>query len=226
MSRLCSQLSETAPTWGRLVAPWAEYVARALWSTASRTESLATRLTQQHRREAKGSSPLPPPVPTPRRENICRGCGKSIRSERTHCGRCAIDSATQRIISAAEIGRQASKSPEAPAKQRVNRRRTHRHARRGIRRLNLLGSRVISTPRRSNLGLQQSPVARSPEGLAYHAGMPAASGKGIDRTHGTGGGWQRWLEFQTRDRAKAGASANGCPQTIESTHSKKKASTK
>jgi len=28
MSRLCSQLSETAPTWGKLVAPWAEYVAR------------------------------------------------------------------------------------------------------------------------------------------------------------------------------------------------------
>jgi CRISPR-associated endonuclease Cas1 len=57
-SSLCSKLSETAPTWGRLVAPWAEYVARAFWTTTSKSKVSATRLTQQHRREAKGSSPL------------------------------------------------------------------------------------------------------------------------------------------------------------------------
>src|SRR6266852_8960584 len=31
-SNLCSKLSETAPTWGRLVAPWAEYIAHSLCS--------------------------------------------------------------------------------------------------------------------------------------------------------------------------------------------------
>src|SRR5207248_5976746 len=46
MSRLCSQLSETAPTWGRLVAPWAEYVARTLWTPTSRPKAIPTRLTQ------------------------------------------------------------------------------------------------------------------------------------------------------------------------------------
>ena len=30
MTHLCARLSETAPTWGKLVAPWAEYVARDL----------------------------------------------------------------------------------------------------------------------------------------------------------------------------------------------------
>ena len=62
MSRLCSELSETAPTWGRLVAPWAEYVVRALWNTTSKSILPPTRLTQRHKREAKGKSPIPPAV--------------------------------------------------------------------------------------------------------------------------------------------------------------------
>jgi CRISPR/Cas system-associated endonuclease Cas1 len=33
MSYLCVRLSETAPVWGKLVAPWAEHVARTLWDT-------------------------------------------------------------------------------------------------------------------------------------------------------------------------------------------------
>jgi hypothetical protein len=73
-SGLCSKLSETAPTWGKLVAPWAEFVAHSLWSgRASRARSVSgfkTPLTQSHRREAKGS-----PVPKaqlPRIERACR----------------------------------------------------------------------------------------------------------------------------------------------------------
>lgn len=49
-SALCSKLSETATTWGKLVAPWAEYIVRELWtSTRKSTSSQAlppTRLTQ------------------------------------------------------------------------------------------------------------------------------------------------------------------------------------
>src|SRR6266478_3914336 len=54
---LCSKLSETAPTWGRLVGPWAEYVAHSLYSGRSArsgcVRGLRTPLTQCHRREAK-----------------------------------------------------------------------------------------------------------------------------------------------------------------------------
>jgi CRISPR-associated endonuclease Cas1 len=122
-SSLCSKLSETAPTWGRLVAPWAEYVARALWATPSRLKIPATRLTQQHRREAKGSSPLPPDIPTPRRENLCRGCGKTIRRGRAHCADCTIGEATERLASAARLGRVAARHAESRAKHSVSRRR-------------------------------------------------------------------------------------------------------
>ena len=115
-STLCSKLSETAPTWGRLVAPWAEYVARALWTRTAQSKFPATRLTQQNRREAKGSSPLSPDIRIPRRENLCRGCGKTIRIGRTHCGQCAIEGATQRLAEAARLGRLAARSPEARAK--------------------------------------------------------------------------------------------------------------
>ena len=39
-SHLCAQLGQTAPVWGKLGAPWAEYVARMLWATVSQSKSL------------------------------------------------------------------------------------------------------------------------------------------------------------------------------------------
>jgi CRISPR-associated endonuclease Cas1 len=124
-THLCAKLGETAPTWGRFVAPWAEYVAQRLWATTSRPRIPATRLTQQHRREAKGSAPLPPDVPSPRHENICRGCGKTIRDGRVHCAQCAVDGATERLINAARVGRAIAHSPEARSKEGE---KQHRHA--------------------------------------------------------------------------------------------------
>jgi CRISPR-associated endonuclease Cas1 len=122
MSRLCSQLSETAPTWGRLVAPWAEHVARSLCSTTLQRKIPTTRLTQQHKREAKGAPSLPRPIAPPRRENVCRGCGKTIEQRHTHCADCAIDGATERLVSAAKRGRVAARSPESRAKHSASRR--------------------------------------------------------------------------------------------------------
>ena len=46
-SSLCTKLSETASTWGKLVAPWAEYVAHMLWAGRSSSKGPATRLTQR-----------------------------------------------------------------------------------------------------------------------------------------------------------------------------------
>lgn len=126
MSSLAVKLSETAPTWGRAVAPIAEWVAGTLWSRErkpSRDFALPTRLTQRHKRVAKGKSPLPPPIPPPRRENLCRGCGKVIRIGRTNCGGCSIEGATERLISAASLGRVAARSPESRAKHVASRQR-------------------------------------------------------------------------------------------------------
>ena len=125
---LTARLSETAPTWGKLVAPWAEYVAQTLWATTAlpRTRSLMpTRLTQRHRREVKGS-PLLPMVEPPTIERLCRGCGKTIRDGRNHCANCAVTGATERLVKAAQVGRIASHSPEALAKEAESQRQ---HAR-------------------------------------------------------------------------------------------------
>jgi hypothetical protein len=126
MSTLAVELAQTARIWGRAVAPFAEWVARNLWSRSTksvRQGAPPTRLTQRHKREAKGAPSFPRVEPTPPPETLCRGCGKTIRIGRSHCGKCAIEGATQRLADAARLGRATSHSPDARAKQRATRRR-------------------------------------------------------------------------------------------------------
>jgi len=116
---LTLKLSETGPIWGRLIAPWTEYVARTIWRGArySKTqEMMPTPLTQQHRRQAKGNQVVPS-TRLPNHDRVCRGCGKSIRSGRTDCAKCAVEPATKRLIEAARIGRLAGHSAAALAKE-------------------------------------------------------------------------------------------------------------
>ncbi len=123
MSRLCSQLSETAPMWGRLIAPWAEYVSRSLSSTTPQRKIPATRLTQQNRRVAKSVPSFPKPIPPPRRETVCRGCGKTIQDGRANCASCSVDDATRNMLNAARIGRQTANAPEAQVKRAITQRK-------------------------------------------------------------------------------------------------------
>jgi CRISPR-associated endonuclease Cas1 len=122
------RLSETAPIWGRAVAPIAEWVAQQLWSTTRKrveTDLPPTRLTQTRRREAKGISSTPT-RPAARVENLCRGCGKSISSGREHCAACAVSPATERLAVASRLGRAAAQSRGALAKQADSQRRHSR----------------------------------------------------------------------------------------------------
>jgi CRISPR-associated endonuclease Cas1 len=124
-SNLCSKLSETALTWRKLVAPWAEYVAHSLRAGRSArggsVPGLKTPLTQAHRREAK-AVPVPKPK-IPKAAHVCRGCGKPIRKEHEDCGTCAVANATGRLVKVARIGRAAAQSPEARAKHAESERR-------------------------------------------------------------------------------------------------------
>jgi hypothetical protein len=120
MSHLCTKLSGTSSVWGKLVAPWAEYVARAL-STATKSgrewnSTPPTRLTQQHRTEAKGKV-WTPSVKFSKADHLCRGCGKRILDGRTQCGKCAVSDSTERLVKAAAIGRQTANGPEAQLKR-------------------------------------------------------------------------------------------------------------
>jgi hypothetical protein len=58
MGPFATRLSETAPTWGRAVAPVAEWVAQAFWSSSrgsSKKDAIPTRLTQRRRSEGRGN---------------------------------------------------------------------------------------------------------------------------------------------------------------------------
>jgi CRISPR-associated endonuclease Cas1 len=117
------RLSETAPIWQRAVAPIAELVARAIWSTIRRPDTpLATRLTQSNKRESKGKL-MPAPRPAPQPQNICLGCGKDVTGRSTHCGVCAVEVSRAKMLEIAKQGRIASKTPQARARLSTTQRR-------------------------------------------------------------------------------------------------------
>jgi CRISPR-associated endonuclease Cas1 len=122
VSGLCKKLSETSSVWRKLVAPWAEYVAQALW-TASKDKHHTdlirpTRLTQQRRTEAKGGV-WAPRIKPPKSEHVCPGCGKTIQDRSKECVRCAVSTATKKMLDAARIGRLTANGPEAQAKRAI-----------------------------------------------------------------------------------------------------------
>jgi hypothetical protein len=120
MASMCTKLSATAPAWRKLIAPWAEHVARTLWTSAkaarTRNSVFATRLTQQRRKEAKGHVWIST-MEAPKTDHLCRGCGKTIEGRSTNCAECAGIVSTERLVYASQLGRVAARSPQARAKQ-------------------------------------------------------------------------------------------------------------
>jgi CRISPR/Cas system-associated endonuclease Cas1 len=119
MSNLCVRLSETAPTWGKLVAPWAEWVAQALWNSIRKATrknyTLPTRLTQRRRSEGRGNEFVLNAAPAPHPERICQGCGATTRGGR-HCPKCGREISRKRLIELAKVGRIKAQTPESRQK--------------------------------------------------------------------------------------------------------------
>jgi hypothetical protein len=125
MGTFAAKLSETTPVWGKLVAPWAEYVARTLWDKTPQSKSgslIPTRLTQQHRREAKGRPPFPS-VEVPKPDSVCRSCGKQIRKGKAYCWQCASTVTLENF----DAGRKTAQRPEFLAKRSATQRQ-HKQA--------------------------------------------------------------------------------------------------
>jgi ribosomal protein L37E len=125
VSQFCAKLSETAPTWAKLIAPWAEYVARTLWTRTSRSivrRPLPTPLTQQHRRQAK-NRPSFPRVETPKPDRLCRRCGKQIRRDKRFCAVCGVTVTRENF----DVGRKAAQRAESLAKRSATQ-RIHKEA--------------------------------------------------------------------------------------------------
>jgi len=126
MGSFAVRLSETARTWGRAVAPIAEWVAHELWSPTSkraRPRLPATRLTQNHKREAKGVSMDVPPRESPKPPRICLGCGAPIIYGKNFCSSCGVIVARDELIKSAKRGRIAAQSLEAQAHRTETQRR-------------------------------------------------------------------------------------------------------
>lgn len=126
MGSFAVRLSETAPTWARAVAPVAEWVSRALWSTTPtyrRRDQPATRLTETTRREAKGVTSGLPAEPPPRPQSFCRNCGATIGRGRTYCTICSNALNTVGLVKAAQLGRVASHTDQAENRRAETQRR-------------------------------------------------------------------------------------------------------
>ena len=123
MSSLTQRVSETAPTWARAVAPVAEWVAQALWSSAdksaSKGPSLPTRLTQRRRSEGRGNTFQVRTNPVPRREKICEVCGAEGVKNR-YCSSCAVEASRENMAQVALISHSRPKTQRA--KERISKR--------------------------------------------------------------------------------------------------------
>jgi CRISPR-associated endonuclease Cas1 len=126
MSSLAVQLSETAPTWGRAVAPVAEWVAQSLWTSARKTpirdQLLPTRLTQSRRSAGRGNEFIADTTPAPHPTNVCPGCGATTRLGR-HCPKCGREISREKLIELAKVGRAAAQSAQSRRKHSETQRR-------------------------------------------------------------------------------------------------------
>jgi len=118
MSSLATRLSETCELWQRAVAPFAEGIARALFSQRSASErGPATRLTQDRKREAKGIVARVAAPKFQESESTCRLCGAAIKHNQKYCRKCTPTVVKENILKAASLGRQNTHSPEAQARR-------------------------------------------------------------------------------------------------------------
>jgi CRISPR-associated protein Cas1 len=127
MASVTEKLSQTAATWARAVAPVAEWVAQALWSSAGRSTNkepkLPTQLTQRHRSEGRGKQYIPPTIVAPSPQTICQNCGDLTLGGR-HCRKCGKEVSGKKLTELAKLGRTVAVSPEAQKKRSDTQ---HRH---------------------------------------------------------------------------------------------------
>ncbi len=128
MGSFTARLSETAPTWGQAVAPIAERVSRILWAKRSRPyrhSVPATRLTENHRLQARGEPISPNVTLAPRPPKVCGICGSSVKPSDNYCAVCAVTITKESLIKAARQGRIASHCAEAESRRSETQRLHH-----------------------------------------------------------------------------------------------------
>jgi hypothetical protein len=107
MATLAVRLAETASTWGRAVAPVAEWVAQAFSSSQSRSADrkhfVPTPLTQRRRSEGRGKKYTARANSVPRPVRVCEVCGTEGVQNR-YCPSCAVEVSRENMAQVALIG--------------------------------------------------------------------------------------------------------------------------
>ena len=128
-----AKLSETASTWRKFLAPWAEYIARELWNPTRKIsparQSPPTRLTHQKKREVKGSTYSVSIKHGLRPQRVCVDCGAHVNPGHDRCKACATALTTRGLIEGAKVGRIAAHTSNA-RRSRIATKRGHDAARR------------------------------------------------------------------------------------------------
>jgi CRISPR-associated endonuclease Cas1 len=132
LGSFAARLSETASTWGRAVAPLAEWVAQSLRTpsrkSSTKDETVPTRLTQRRRSQGRGQQFILDRKPAPHPKNVCHGCGITTQGGQ-HCPKCGREVSGEKLIQLAKIGRLAALRPDSRKKHSETQRR-HRAAQR------------------------------------------------------------------------------------------------
>lgn len=127
MASLAVGLSQTAPTWGRAVAPFAEWVAQTLRTPnrtpANKDQTVPTRLTQRRRSEGRGNEFVPDSTVAQRPPKICSVCGASLKRGQ-YCGSCATEVCRGKMIALGPVARVAAQS-ELAQKSRTETQKRH-----------------------------------------------------------------------------------------------------
>jgi hypothetical protein len=125
MSTLTAQLAETITSWRNAVGPFAEGISKVLWMERPKNDRPRlppTRLTQRHRRIAKGNSSIDD-IQLLQIELRCKTCGAPITKGSTYCVRCAVGVSKENLLKAAKAGRVATVRPKAQAMRSITQRR-------------------------------------------------------------------------------------------------------
>jgi CRISPR-associated endonuclease Cas1 len=126
MGQFAAKLSESALMWRDALAPFAEGIARALWSSTSkkrRLENLSTPLTQTRKREARNISTTVKTELVVNLPNVCGICGTNIAPGCKYCRTCATTVRRENVIKASKSGRLETHKPQAQARRSETQRR-------------------------------------------------------------------------------------------------------
>lgn len=118
MGEFAAELSHTALTWRKAVAPYAEEAARTFWqSRPKKSAPLPTRLTQARRSEAKAGNLVGNTPRIPQAKVRCPLCGSAVTSGSIYCSKCVPDVNRENMLRQGKLGQIATHSAVAEARR-------------------------------------------------------------------------------------------------------------